>query len=77
MPPNAHASLPRNAHTPAPTLGRVIHLQTADVWVVRHGGALAELDGRTFWSTPEALRAAAARAGLALSDLVCRTGHDR
>lgn len=55
-------------------LGQVIHLATAGLWVVRLNGRLLEIDGRSHWNCQRDLAADAARAGVALSDLVVHTG---
>lgn len=56
-------------------MGRVIHMAAVGVWAVILNGRLAELDGIMHWPTQEALKRAAARAQIALSDLVTNTGQ--
>lgn len=65
-----------SATTAAPALmGRVIHMSAVGVWAVILNGRLAELDGVMHWPDQDSLAAAAARAGITLSDLVTRTGR--
>ncbi|MBP2313592.1 hypothetical protein [Azospirillum soli] len=60
----------------APRLAQVVHMATTGVWVVRLNGRLAEINGRAHWENQRDLAADAKRAGIALSDLVVRTGAD-
>lgn len=56
-------------------MARVVHLEATGLWVVRLDGELAEIGGRSYWETLDELEAAARGAGLALSDLIVRTGR--
>lgn len=57
-------------------LAQVVHMATTGVWVAKLNGRLVEIDGRTHWNNQRDLAADAKRAGIALSDLVVRTGAD-
>ncbi|WP_431857230.1 hypothetical protein [Azospirillum sp.] len=57
-------------------MGRVLRMDATGLWVVRLGGELAEIAGRTYWETLGDLQAAAKRAGLPLSDLTIHTGRN-
>lgn len=56
-------------------MGKIIHLATAGMWVIRLNGQLLDIDGRNHWDCRRELAADAARAGIALSDLVVHTGR--
>lgn len=56
-------------------MGRVLRMDATGLWVVRLGGELTEIGGRTYWDTLGDLQAAAKRAGIALSDLTIHTGR--
>lgn len=55
-------------------LGQVIHMAATGVWVVKRNGRVAEINGRSHWESQRTLAADAERAGIALSNLVIRTG---
>ena len=57
-------------------LAQVVHMATTGVWVAKLNGRLLEIDGRAHWDNQRDLAADAERAGIALSDLVIRTGAD-
>lgn len=55
-------------------LAQAIHMAATGVWVVRRNGRVAEINGHFHWDSQATLAADAARAGIALSDIVIRTG---
>ena len=57
-------------------LGQVVHMAATGVWVVKLNGRLTEINGRWHWECRRDLAADAQRAGIALSDLVVRTGAE-
>ncbi|HYH37732.1 MAG TPA: hypothetical protein VD860_05890 [Azospirillum sp.] len=59
----------------ARAMGRVLRMDATGLWVVRLGGELAEIAGRTYWETLGDLQAAARHAGIPLSDLTIHTGR--
>ncbi|MBP2295654.1 hypothetical protein [Azospirillum rugosum] len=63
---------------PQPTAGhplaQAVHMAATGVWVVKRNGRVAEINGRTHWESKSSLGADAERAGIALSDIVIRTG---
>lgn len=67
--------LSRTAPRGAAPMGRVLHMAATGVWAIRLGGRFVEVDGRNCWETRAELDAAAAQAGVALSDLVVDTGR--
>lgn len=69
-----HAGGP--AARPVRPLGRVLHMASVGVWTVTLGGRLAEIGGAICWPDRASLTAAAARAGVELSDLVTHTGRE-
>ncbi|PWC36461.1 hypothetical protein [Azospirillum sp. TSO35-2] len=65
----------RAADGPSPLrLGQVIEMATTGVWVVKRDGVLAAIGGRMCWPDRASLEQAAARAGIALSDIAVHTG---
>ncbi|HEY0835769.1 MAG TPA: hypothetical protein VGE72_17835 [Azospirillum sp.] len=71
----SRAGTARSAPCGAAPMGRVLHLASTGVWAIRLGGRFVEVDGRNCWESREDLTAAAARAGVTLSDLVVDTGR--
>lgn len=65
----------RTTRRGTPPMGRVLHMAATGVWAIRLGGRFVEVDGRNCWESRDALNAAAAQAGVALSDLVVDTGR--
>lgn len=55
-------------------LAQVIHMAATGLWVVKRNGRVAEINGNSHWESRNALAVEAERAGVALSDLVIRTG---
>jgi len=55
-------------------MGKVIHMASTGVWIVKLNGRLAEINGRLHWESQAELAADARRAGIALSDLIVHTG---
>lgn len=74
--PSHHPATPRLEDLSAKPerLAQVVHLAATGVWVIKRNGSLLEIDGRMHWEDPESLHDTAARAGVALSSIVVRTG---
>ncbi len=55
-------------------LAQAVHMAATGVWVVKRNGRVAEINGHVHWDSQATLAADAERAGIALSDIVIRTG---
>lgn len=55
-------------------LAQAVHMAATGVWVVKRNGRVTEINGNVHWDSQAALAADAERAGIALSDIVIRTG---